>query len=64
MSEWKPIETAPKDGRKVVVMTPGYHVRSARYIESLAGWSAWEGSDNDDHLKPTHWMPMPELPRS
>ncbi len=53
MSEWNPIDTAPKDGSKVLLLMPGWHLRSARFI---ADWNCWEASDNNDRLKPTHWQ--------
>lgn len=62
MSEWRPIETAPKDGTRVVLgwldrawAHPGY------YAADHGGWA-----NDEDHAgffdEPTHWMPMPPPP--
>jgi hypothetical protein len=58
MSEWQPIETAPKDGTWYLTWGPSGH-SLARYLDcmsdpDMAGW--FEG-DND-----THWMPLPNPP--
>jgi hypothetical protein len=60
MSEWQPIETAPMDGRTVLVWAspyddlPGFQT-TARYHPD-AGWCV------DELRKATHWMPLPEPP--
>lgn len=66
MSEWKPIETAPQDGRKLL----GYVFGNVRFIYwgktshiPLYGWNTCdEGAENCDLCEPTHWMPLPEEP--
>lgn len=57
---WQPIETAPKDGKKILVLAaPGIYI----------AW--WSDGNWEDHqrmfnggaaLKPTHWMPLPAPP--
>ena len=66
MSEWQPIETAPKDRR-------GYVLLCDKKIEIggnlFIGW--WDGrkwridfSPRWQHaITPTHWMPLPEPPK-
>ena len=65
--DWKPIETAPKDGTQILA-----HARDAYGINyysvaewatamdynprSVAGWF-WAYA-----IRPTHWMPLPEPP--
>ncbi len=71
MSEWQPIESAPKDGTRIIAYMP----KHAGDIEILlwvsddkgAGWAYWDNgygefspTEGDD---PTHWMPCPPLPR-
>lgn len=69
---WRPIETAPKDGRRVLL-----HLRGP-YDETLvarwyAPWSNWQAGSlpsdpaREEHhgigsLVPSHWMPLPESP--
>lgn len=67
MSEWQPIETAPKDGRHII----GWFGDSdEKYAESVfwfdvAGRQAWLWTRDCDEpeLPPTHWMPLPEPPK-
>jgi hypothetical protein len=73
MSEWQPIETAPKDGRHILVYPGTYNgvtasparwerddgVKAPRpYWLRLDAWSVIKSRC----LTPTHWMPMPEPP--
>lgn len=59
-SAWQPIETAPRDGTRVLVWDGkhgGHYV--ARYDED----DLWEwGNDLCGSLEPTHWMPLPPEP--
>lgn len=78
MSEWKPIETAPKDGTRIDLWaTNGNMIGPRRFVD--CSWSeikrgglivrteelgAWSYPRMDkDHLKPTHWMLPPEPPK-
>jgi len=75
VGEWFPIETAPKDGRWVLVYGGrSVHDRkdglSGRFecdcrTVVMACWipnGEWEGmADNWTHY-PTHWMPLPPPP--
>lgn len=75
---WNPIETAPKDGTRLLLWHKDGYVVSGRWhsdpgIDNPNAYEpqwAWWVSDNeivmwdggpDDH--PSHWMPMPELPK-
>jgi hypothetical protein len=69
MSEWQPIETAPKDG-KTILITNGYWVDRGWFSKSV--WLApakegWVTEDERDcgqiHRDITHWMPLPEPPK-
>jgi hypothetical protein len=59
MSEWLPIETLPRDGRKVLLV-----------CDLKAGQLIWIGSSRQKYGngsgegKPTHWQPLPDPPVS
>ncbi len=71
--DWQPIETAPKDGRRLLVFATefkhGYYgcCRWVSYSDKSSGWSgssflsvpegAWT-----TFLQPSHWMPLPAPP--
>lgn len=78
MSEWQPIETAPKDGEPVLLYKPNERMVGS-YV--TVGW--WSPDDGEGggvwHDKtgclgyfsriaeakqgyPTHWMPLPQPP--
>lgn len=72
---WQPIETAPQDGRMILVFpsstwtedTEGdyevtYWDAQADYIagQFVGAWHRW--CSPDDYAGPTHWMPLPLPP--
>ena len=75
MSEWQPIETAPKDGTRILIYQPEGQWKSRRdrrleYIDT----AYWHTPGNPEHpgywcayvlcvYRPTHWMPLPEPPK-
>jgi hypothetical protein len=70
MSEWLPIESAPMDGRSVLLFQKnrtdaGYSIVQAScyegrfYADSRECVIDWE----DGITKATHWMPLPEPPK-
>jgi hypothetical protein len=66
-SEWRPIETAPKDGSDVLLYCRCQHDgrayapdRNVGWWEPAAGW--WHARDG--LIEPTHWMPLPAPPAS
>ena len=66
MSEWQPIETAPKDGTKIIVFDHYDGVVIARWRmrwpESGYEWIEATGEEYENY-RPTHWMPLPEPPK-
>jgi hypothetical protein len=69
MSDWQPIETAPKDGRPVLL---GQFDPSRSHYKRVEvdhwsspgenrGWIGW-GHFNPQFWPATHWMPIPEPP--
>jgi hypothetical protein len=69
MSEWQPIETAPKDGTNILIC--GFDF-SGNYFVADVKWVPEEGEFclfspyNDAHDTPTYdpkfWMPLPAPP--
>ena len=67
--KWQPIETATKDGTKVLAFFQrSKSIRVAWYREFLLdGWLwAYEADRNPDRWsdQPTHWMPLPPPPET
>ena len=75
MSEWQPIETAPKDGVVVILgrwmdefgFVHGYGHFEGRPSAFVSGWIT-HGFDpvmsNLGLASPTHWMPLPPPPEA
>lgn len=75
MTEWQPIETAPKDGSCIILgwcggydSCPGFWMGNPKenYWEKV-GW--YDEADRGAVLtakpmEPTHWMPLPPPPLS
>jgi len=76
MSEWQPIETAPKDGTTILAWGPYSEPATYQWRTNvrLVGWvPVWDGflvieyqSDFGTEYKTadplTHWMPLPQPP--
>lgn len=72
MSEWQPIETAPKDGSAILIWQPDrskywglgnfddlrYAIGYWRVADKIGSW----GNRNSAVVNPTHWMPLPAPP--
>lgn len=58
---WQSIDSAPKDGTKVLCWTPEQSV-CLYWCKHRGGWFEW--ADNEFCMFPTHWMPLPEPPTS
>lgn len=60
MSEWQPIETAPKDGTYLLT-SDGKWREVCKFVDGF--WcSDLEGESYSYVLEPTHWQPLPEPP--
>jgi hypothetical protein len=61
MSEWQPIETAPKD--EVILVYDGDDIYMAEWDDSFnsRGWRLY--IDGARLYRTTHWMPLPEPPK-
>lgn len=60
---WQPIETAPKDGTRVLLWAGlWWHPMVGCYIPSVTEHEIYlDGFPNGWHTMATHWMPMPPL---
>ena len=59
--DWQPIETAPKDGQKILIRC-GNHVLLAWYENN--GWSVLEEKNVlaiTPFQKPSEWLPIPKF---
>ena len=70
MTDWQPIETAPKDGTQIIGALRDGRVRPIEWnagegSEPKTGWwgAANLGEEYGDPLHVTHWMPFPKHPR-
>jgi hypothetical protein len=64
--EWRPIETAPKDGTRVMLGWPGGGVRYGFYLNNT-NWKGWRGPSMElpfPSPPPTHWVPLPPPPQT
>lgn len=72
MTEWQPIETAPKDGTHVLGFWPGFGGLAPATIETWWGEGldrakghTWQSTyeEGEGEYGPTHWMPLPVPPK-
>ena len=63
MSEWQPIETAPKDGTDI--LASWFAPRKPWRAIGVLRWHAdeWLTRPGDWGMKPTHWMSLPPQPQ-
>ena len=75
MSEWQTIDTAPKDGTKILVINgnkggyggacgesqEAYSMGVAKWYKGT--WVAIDCCDGVSTYKPTHWQPLPAPPK-
>ena len=75
MTEWQPIETAPRDGTRILAFLPGtnpeddFHapedvmiVSWDEHCEHGFGWLIDQEENLAAWCNPTHWMPLPSAP--
>lgn len=67
MSEWMPIESAPKDGTKFLAWRD--HEVAEAYVIQRDDGEVWTFGRTSAHVsvfpsnKPTHWQPLPAPPK-
>ena len=66
---WRPIETAPRDGTRVLVYPAWYDAKSNDYRAGEAYWQRmmrkpgrWATGASSLPYEPTHWLPLPQPP--
>jgi len=59
MSEWQPIETAPKDGTIIIVSAPAVGAARWSRFRDIEGYWEWFSGGTCD---PDYWMPLPSPP--
>jgi hypothetical protein len=66
MSEWKPIESAPKDGTDLLLFSEEVGFAAGCFFtrEEAGCFCGWFGTCADGRVitNPTHWMPLPPPP--
>ena len=59
--QWRPIETAPKDGTRILV----FRKKETGYENQIIGIDYWNSPGwmkSRLRMPPTHWMPLPSPP--
>ena len=63
-ASWRPIETAPRDGSRIVLLIPYAREKFSEAECTDEGcWDAddkcfrFDGDDGPDDIQPTHWRP-------
>lgn len=72
MSDWQPIETAPKNERLALLgYAPGHGVVMLYRSVWGGGTGYWYYKRENDYremiaeeIEPTHWMPLPDKPET
>ena len=70
MSEWQPIETAPRDCFAKILVSNGEEVECAYYVrydhwktgEYEIRYNSYQDGETPLFFIPTHWQPLPEPP--
>jgi hypothetical protein len=61
---WAPIETAPKDGSRIMLYCPIEAAIINGQWREYPTHSSWIADDWNYSVHPTHWMPLPAPPQS
>jgi hypothetical protein len=67
VSDWQPIETAPKDGTEILAYSPRDYAgifKTAWRPTDCPGWGSIDSCcAYYVDMEATHWMPLPEPPK-
>jgi hypothetical protein len=69
---WRPIETAPRDGTRVLLLSADrrvWPVKIGEYVDDPPRFTGWVSDNGEEELwthpwQPTHWMPLPDDPEN
>jgi hypothetical protein len=63
VADWQPMETAPKDGTRVLLWSEEWTAAcTGQYYGEPRGWGVFYDVGMFKH-QPTHWQPLPEPPK-
>lgn len=57
---WQTMETAPKDGTDILIVTENREIVLCYWNNAF---NIWYCTDHRGYKNPSHWMPLPELPQ-
>lgn len=64
--QWQPMDTAPKGrpfGEKILFLYDNGEMASVHYVHYWKSYVILGDSETVVDAKPTHWMPLPGVPR-
>lgn len=61
--KWKPIETAPKDGTRILAKCFEDYTQVVYCVPDLMDYPVWKSEQTDKFVMPEQWMPLPEPPQ-
>jgi hypothetical protein len=70
MTDWQPMESAPKDGRSMLLWArlranppeSNDHFEVIGYFNHASGVERWKARETDEDLEPDYWAPIPKPP--
>lgn len=74
LTQWQPIDSAPKDETDIIIFCPYIGVTTAKFYdrkwictanggEKAVSYMDYSTTEYHDDIKPTHWMQLPNSPK-